>query len=488
MTSMTKTHIQPIIFVLIALVCIGLSACKDDIFSTSPTDKLSFSTDTLTFDTVFTKLGSTTAKILVYNRNKTALKIANISVIGGKNSAFRINVDGVVNANNQFKNLEIRANDSMYIFVALTVNPVSEDSPVIIQDSLEFITNGVKQQIQLLAYGQNVVRLTNKLIKNDSTLTNKLPYVITGYLAVDTSKTLTIEPGTKLYFHNNANLIVYGNLKAEGTANQPILMRGDRLDKIKFTDPVPYNLVAGQWGGVYLLWKGGNHSLKHVNMNSGYVGIYFSNEDRNATLPNLEISNCKIHNFLLYGLLAQNGNLTVTNTEISNTSSYSLYLNGGKHKFIQSTIANYFNSGIQPLARDKKPAVLIMNLNKSAPMETVFQNCVISGSAENEFGLASKFLDLYNGTFDHCYIKNQKNNLAQFKNIRWSEPKDTVFKNITYNQQKGLNYNFSLDSVSPARGLADPAIVTKYHLEHDLNGNLRDDKPDAGAYEWVPTK
>lgn len=137
------------------------------------------------------------------------------------------------------------------------------------------------------------------------------------------------------------------------------------------------------------------HVLKHVNMNSGYVGLYYSNDDRN-TLPNLEISDCRIHNFfLLYGLIVQNGNITVTNSVISNTGSYSVYLNGGKHTFIQSTIANYFNNGVQPSSRDKKPAVMIMNLNRVAPIKPLSAIVLSLEVPENEFSLASRFLDKY---------------------------------------------------------------------------------------------
>ncbi len=483
--KLSFTFILLISFVL----SIGFSACNDEIFSTNPKDKLTFSTDTLAFDTVFTTLGSATSKIMIYNRNNVALKISHLGIAGGKSSPFRINVDGSLNADNQFDNIEIRANDSMYIFVAVTVDPTNTNSPVFIQDSLVFQTNGVFQNVKLQAYGQDMKILRNKYILNDTTLTAEKPYLVYGYVAIDTAKTLTLNPGCKLYFHNNANMIVYGNLKANGTAENPIIMRGDRLDKIKFATPFPYNNVAGQWGGLYLLWKGGNHVIRHVNMNSGYVGIYFSNEDRNV-IPTLEITDCRIHNFLMYGLVVQNGNVQVSNSEISNTSSYSVYLNGGKHTFLQSTIANYFNnSSVQPVSRDKKPAVMIMNLNRVAPMETIFRNCVISGSSENEFSLATRFLDQYKGIFDHCYIRKPDSlNLQQFTKIRWSAKNDTVFKSTRYDYEKNTYFNFMPDSVSPLRGLADPAVAAQFPV--DLNGNNRliGNKPDAGAYQWEPTK
>jgi hypothetical protein len=463
--------------------------CSNDIYSTNPKYKLTFSTDTLAFDTVFTTIGSATSKIMIYNRNNVALNISNLGIAGGGNSSFKINVDGSLNANNQFKNIEILANDSMYIFVSVTVDPTNSNSPVFIQDSLVFQTNGNYQNVKLLAFGQNIIKLKGHKITDNTSFSGNIPYLIYDSLVVQQNKTLTLEPGCRLYFHNNANLIVYGNLNAIGTAEKPITFRGDRLDKIKFSTPFPYNNVAGQWDGVYLLGNNGNHIFRYVNMNSGYVGIYLSNNDRN-TIPTLEITNCRIQNFYFYGLVVQNGNVQVTNSEISNSSSYCVYLSGGKHSFIQSTIANYFdNSSVQPVSRDGKPAVMIMNLNRVSAMESVFINCVISGSEDNEFSLATRYPEQYNGIFDHCYIKKPDSlALPQFTNIRWSEKNDTVFKSINYDLIKNTSFDFTPDSVSPARGLADPKVASQYPI--DLNGNSRltDGAPDAGAYEWKPTK
>ena len=492
MNSNFKQLYLGLIAVALLTVSIGFSGCVDDSFSTNPNDKLAFSKDTLAFDTVFTTIGSATSKVMIYNRNNSALKISHIALAGGRNSAFKINVDGSLNANGQFDNIEIRAKDSMFVFVQITVDPQNSNSPVFIKDSITFQTNGVIQHVKLQAYGQNIVPLKNKLFKDDTTLTADLPYVVTGNLVIDTAKTLTLNPGCRIYFHNNANLIVYGTLKANGTAANPILLRGDRLDEIKFATSFPYNNVAGQWGGVYLLWNQAKHVLHHVNMNSGYVGLYFSNNDRN-TIPNLEISDCRISNFLLYGLVVQNGNVQVSNSEISNTSSYTVYLNGGKHTFLQSTIVNYFdNSKVEPTDRyqEKKPAVMIMNLNRVAPMETVFKNCIISGDLDNEFTLASRSLDQYPGIFDHCYIrKTDSLKLAQFTNIRWYNSKDTlIFKSNHYDFEKKINFNFMPDSISPVRGKADLTVASQFPL--DLNGNNRlvGNKPDLGAYQWQPIK
>lgn len=474
------------VFVFIVLLA---GSCADDHFTLNPKYRLQFSTDTLSFDTVFTTVGSATSKLLIYNRNNVALKISQISLAGRASSYFKINVDGAKDVNNSFSNIEIRPNDSLYVFVSVNIDQQQQNSAVFIQDSLVCVTNGNVQCVQLQAYGQDVEILKGKNLIENTILTGDKPYVIVDSLTVAQNVNLILQPGTKLYFHNNANLFVYGNLIAKGTFEQPIIMRGDRLDKIQFSTAVPYNYVAGQWGGVYLFGNKGNHFFEHVNMNSGYVGIFASNTDR-ANLSNIEIKNCRIHNFQLYGLVVQNANVDVVNTEISNTSSYTLYLNGGKHSFIHCTVANYFNgSNVQPTSRDKKPAVMIMNLNRVAPMETTFRNCIISGSSESEFGLATRYEELYPGVFNNCYIKVPKPlALPQFSNVGicWSGKKDTLFKSVSFNYEKKIFFNFMPDSVSPARSKADLSVAAQYPI--DLNGNNRilQGKPDIGAYQWQP--
>ena len=104
------------------------AACNDEIISTDTSKKLEFSTDTLTFDTVFTTFGSTTHKLLVYNNNSQTLRISSIALSGGKDSPFRINVDGMKSDDNSFTDIEIPGKDSIYIFVEVTIDPANQNS------------------------------------------------------------------------------------------------------------------------------------------------------------------------------------------------------------------------------------------------------------------------------------------------------------------------------------------------------------------------
>ncbi len=482
-----SAFIKILTFTLLLTVTISFFSCEED---WQPAEKgiLSFSKDTLTFDTVFTTLGSATSKILVYNNSNKVLNISDVKLAGGASSYFRINVDGKIHKDHLFQNISIRAKDSMYIFVEVTIDPQLTDAPVLIRDSVVFSLPGQSKRILLEAFGQDMIILRNRVILNDTILSDTKPYLIYGDLVVDSAKTLELAAGTRLFFHNNANLLVYGNLKTHGTFEKPVILRGSRLDKIMFETPVPYHHVAGQWGGVYLLYKEGKHELNHLRMSSGYVGLYFYNADKRYR-PVLEINNGIIHNFVFYNLVAINGDVIVTNSEISNSGSYTVYLNGGNHRFYHCTIANYFGlNAAQAVNRARKPAVMMMNLNRTMNMSTVFRNSIVTGTQENEFTVASRYVSQYQGDFSHSYIRKTTDTAyTQYSNIRWHQRTDTVFMQARYDIKKKIYFDFDLDSLSPARGIADIAIAARFPL--DLNGRnrLTDAKPDAGAYEWFPT-
>ena len=84
-----------ILLTFIGLVGLIQSSCIEDDFTTSPSDILTFSRDTVSFDTVFTDLGTPTARLLVYNRAKKSVNISHIAFKRGDESNFQVNVDGM---------------------------------------------------------------------------------------------------------------------------------------------------------------------------------------------------------------------------------------------------------------------------------------------------------------------------------------------------------------------------------------------------------
>ena len=142
------------IWIFILGVILSFASCRKPVnFSDDKSLKVSFSLDTITFDTVFTTLGSSTRHLMVYNNNDENLKISSIRLQNGNQSQFAINVDG--EAGYDFSDIEIYAKDSIYIFIRVTINPNDQNTPFFVEEKLLFETNGNEQEVSLTAFGQN---------------------------------------------------------------------------------------------------------------------------------------------------------------------------------------------------------------------------------------------------------------------------------------------------------------------------------------------
>ena len=140
--------------------------------------------------------------------------------------------------------MEIAPMDSMYIFVEVTVDPNGQNLPLVVKDSIEFVTNTNHQDINLVAWGQDFKLVKGKIAKN-TTWTSEKPYLVYSDSYVDSASTLTIQPGTKVYFHKEAGLHIEGKILAKGTVDNPILFHSDRLE-------ASYQNVPDQWDGISL--------------------------------------------------------------------------------------------------------------------------------------------------------------------------------------------------------------------------------------------
>ena len=90
-------------------------------------------------DTVLTGIPTSTRQLKVYNPNKKALLISSIVLADAGKSGFRINVDGI--KGNQFSDIEIAGEDSLYIFVEATL-PQQDNADIrLIKDSILFQLN-----------------------------------------------------------------------------------------------------------------------------------------------------------------------------------------------------------------------------------------------------------------------------------------------------------------------------------------------------------
>ena len=116
-----------IIYFLFCFLIAFTSQCRKQDILTHSNVTLSFSSDTILFDTLFTTIGSTTKYFKVYNSNNGKINISSIHLAQGTNSPFRINVNG--DAGVLFENIEIEENDSIFIFVEVTIDPNNTNNP-----------------------------------------------------------------------------------------------------------------------------------------------------------------------------------------------------------------------------------------------------------------------------------------------------------------------------------------------------------------------
>ena len=188
----------------------------------------------------------------------------------------------------------------------------------------------------------------------------------------------------------------------------------------------------------------------------------------------------------------QNMNSEVSNCEISNAANYCVYLSGGKHTFVHNTIANFFNYkrenvSIHSVGREDVAALYISDLSKNqVRTEAVFNNNIISGWRRQNITLATALPDRYDGLFLGNFLRNDSLNTTLFPQNAYEQDNDTVFTRTYFSREEGTYYDFRLDSVSPARDIADSLTAVKYPLDRNGNKRLADGKPDAGCYEWQP--
>ena len=108
------------VIITILSFCIFFSCSEEDVINSNIT--LQFSSDTLTFDTVFATVGSITKTLTIYNNNSFDVT-SNIKLKGLSAANYRINIDGT--PGNTQNNIIIPKKDSIFIFIEVTINPSS---------------------------------------------------------------------------------------------------------------------------------------------------------------------------------------------------------------------------------------------------------------------------------------------------------------------------------------------------------------------------
>lgn len=456
------------------------SCVKEDDYLDSLVD-IKFSTDTLKFDTVFTTLGSTTKQVRVYNTSNYPIKFDRVTLKNGVDSRFRINADG--DTSMVIRDLEIAANDSIFIFVRVNINPNNSSNPFVIDDGIVFEVGSHTKILPLQAFGRNAIyHIPNHSLTSGGMVYNYSiidcsqpweagkPHIVFGYAVVDEDSVLTINQGTEIYFANDACLWVYngGTLNIEGNNNNPVLLTSLRKDG-------HYHNLPGQWQGLWLSAGSKNNVINGAVIENATVGILIDTVANNN--PTLKITNSIVQNMSLAGIYGQGAvvegdNLLVANCE---TATVALTL-GGKYKFTNSTFANYWSHTAR-----RSPSVILNNWYEDVygniqlrPLTLAeFDNCIIYGSMEEELSFDVTDMTDFIPVFNNCLIRT-KHDVA------------TLFSTSIVNENPQFvdveNSNYHIKDNSPARNAGSFLYIT---IPYDLDNVPRGNPPSIGAYEYV---
>jgi hypothetical protein len=488
-------------------------SCNNDVFETiKSSGNLTFSRDTIFLDTVFSNTSSSTRTLKIFNKSSNNITIPNIQLGRGDNSFYRLNVDGI--DGKSFENIDILANDSIFVFIEATIdfnqvtNPIYTDSIVfdkgdnfqdvklvtLVQDA-HFLfpkrnAQGIKEKIVL---GTNPdgeeIAVDGFYLDGNTVWTNDKPYVIYGYVGVNSNNSLTIEKGVRVHFHRNSGLLVEkdASLQVNGALNEEVVFEGDRLEP-------SFSEIPGQWGAIWLRAGSRNHIIDYAIIKNNTIGILMDSIG-SLSEPTLKISNTQIYNTSSFGLLGRTANIDGKNLVIGNNGQSSLACTiGGTYNFTHATFANFWNNSIRNF-----PTVLINNFvqfTNSDGSESIlardliaanFTNCIIEGSQNIEFFLDKDAAAVFNYNF--------KNNLLKFDDLNGDFSDDPLydFDDISFYQNNILNgvpdfkdvehNKYIIGQKSDAINNAD--INAAIQVPTDILGINRTINPDIGAYQNI---
>ena len=457
-----------VLFIGVMLIA-SMVSCSEKHYVNEDSVRLVFSKDTIHFDTVFTTIGTITRELRVINPYEGWVKVDRIRLAGINNSFFRLNIDGM--PSDDVRDIEIAPGDSIFIFIDAIIDPSNSDNPVAISDSIIFDLYSNFQDVNLLAWGQDIHLIDGEEVQT-ATWEGAKPYVIYNSMMVDTGQILTIKEGVKLLFHRGSTMYIAGSLIVEGVVDFPVVFASDRYEEL-------YNDIPGQWGGIYFVNGSTGNSIDNLVIKNAESGIHLGNLGSMDAAPDLGITNSLIQHMTVSGISSLGGTINASNCVITHCGYYCIFIAaGGTYDFTHCTINNFWDYGVRV-----SPAVLIsdyFDYNETTYtgelVRAGFYNTVIYGTMDSEIDMISTG-DLLNCLFDRSVLKlNDPDEWDGYD-----------FENCILNTDplfiSGINYDLRPDTLSPMVNAGLISYGTLY--PYDIRGYSRiiDEAPDIGAYE-----
>ncbi len=449
-----------VLFPLFAVLC----GC--DPLAHPVSGRLSFSSDTISFDTVFSGYATATLELRVRNPEKDALLIDRIWLGGGATSPFRINIDGVLSVSRE--EVTIAGRDSLFIFISLLADHTGDDDPVVITDSVNFASGSYRGRVILMAWGQDVI-VAGGLIGEDTFWESGKPYLVKDRLLVDTTARLTLAAGTRIYMQHDASVTVAGSLRAEGSAERPVVIATDRTER-------EYIDIPGRWKGIRYLSCSRDNLLGHTEIRNATVAVQIEGEP--SSRPDMTMNGARLLHNSVASLVAQHAELFAVNSLFAHSGFSTVSLTGsGSYEFIHCTVSNRWE-----YSNRSGPAMKISESQGMMPQVTVTSS-VISGTLANELLIEGSPAEAA-----ACFAADSSLIRIDTLKAPWYSP--SLFRGVITTLMPRFidepSWDFRPDTLSPLLDRAGRREMARWPV--DIRGKPRPsgDGPDIGAYERQP--
>lgn len=502
----------PLFVVVLAILC----SCRKEFDLSVSSGNLRFSKDTVFLDTIFANISSSTYVLKVYNDGEDDISIPEIRLKEDE-SSYRLNVDGL--AGESFENIPLLAKDSLFVFIETAVPQKElEQIEFLNTDAIQFVGSSQTQEVQLVSLVRDAVflfpqefddgmsetlllgldeegnelRIEGFFLEDEELVfTNEKPYVIYGYAAVPENRTLRIEAGARVHFHqasgiiisNSASLQVLGDLSENSDVlENEVIFEGDRLEPNFADEP-------GQWGTIWFFPESTGNILRYLTIKNATVGLFCEGIENDETIR-YALENCQVYNNSSVNLWARTANLSAQNCIFGNAGQLSVYFNlGGSYDFKHCTIANYWTNSFR-----SSPALFIDNTIEIEPgvflesnlTRAYFGNCIVDGNRSIELGLFRSANKDFDFLFENSLIRFDDANDDFVENPLFDFSNPLRYSGIGLNQSllflEPFDNNFNLKEDSAAINFGNPNISLS--VPFDLLGRSRDNSSDVGAINF----
>ena len=515
--------------VLGILTCCWTS-CREDFESISSNGQLQFSRDTVFFDTLFTKIKSTTQQLKVYNRSSEDVHLSSIELSNGAFSKYQMNVNGFPNTNEEytsesgkfFKDITIPKNDSIFIFIETTLDLEDEDLEVteddttggfIYTDQILFKSAIAEQELELFSLVKDAkflfpdesstVQTYTTTTRNEQgdfitvegyyleasqlQISNSKATIIYGNAVVPSGETLQVAAGSRLFFHHDASLLVESGAALEflGMPSEnpddpyenSVILTSDRLNE-------DYNDLSGQWGYIWFMEGYLPSRMENTLIKNSAIGLWVQGTGASSS-SELQLKNVEIYNTQSSGILATSTSIVGENVVVNNSGGSSVRLEeGGSYQFTHATFASYRNLGFE-----SAKALVVSNVSNpdssvtnTAITNTTFTNCIFVGSTFSELSLNNDTSNDFEVLFTNCLITTPTSSFTT-ENFPDTTAIDT-FQDCIFNDTPDFKDVFGNELQISESSAANGTARTLLPIGADLLNQPRSaESPDIGAYE-----